>query len=360
VVLAVVAFAFVVLVAADAFGGSAHVAPEVIDGERSSGLVTNVYNPPSRPIEGALNRGDGQIFATQAVDPTVARPELLRSDDPGHDAYRWMRPMLGWTAWAASGGQPGVVPEVLVVLTVLSVLALVAVTARLIEREGGDWRAALLLLLVPGVLSNLRYVGPESAATACMLLGLLLWRHRDGPRWPAILAFAVGGLFREAVLVVPVVLAVQEQLAHQPWWRVRAQSLRLAASCLPFVLWILVLRLRLGSLPEAHGDLLTPVPGAGILDAASSWSLVDGLAALGVLGLAVAALVVGWRTRWAPMIGVLLAQALFTGDAPWMDHSEIGRALVPLCALSLVVLATVPGEVSTRRSAVAGAEAALR
>lgn len=69
--------------------------------DRHEGLISSLYDPPTRPVEAALNQGDGQIFALQASDPFIRRTDLFGSPLPRHHAYRWERPLYGYL-----GGSP--------------------------------------------------------------------------------------------------------------------------------------------------------------------------------------------------------------------------------------------------------------
>lgn len=103
----VAALTFVVAAVVVLTGAAATTAGAVLPG----GLRPSVtlFDRPADGLESVLARGDGQTFAALAQDPTLARPEVFRGP-PAEAAYRAQRPLLGWLAWALSGGQPDRVP----------------------------------------------------------------------------------------------------------------------------------------------------------------------------------------------------------------------------------------------------------
>src|SRR4051812_21773940 len=122
--------------------------------EANDHLISAVYDPPTRPVEIALARGDGQIFATHAQDPLLRRPELVRGGK-AEQAYRFQRPLYGWIGGAASGGQARLAPWALIAMTIGSVVLLAGVVATALAAEGRDPRWAILVALIPGVVTDL-------------------------------------------------------------------------------------------------------------------------------------------------------------------------------------------------------------
>ncbi len=332
VLTALVAAAFVALVAWSWFGVAATVPDR--PGPRGETLSA-VYDPPTRPVEAALNARDGQVFATVAVDPAVRRPELIRGG-PGEQAYRYQRPLLGWVGWAASGGQAALAPWSLVVACALSVVALVAVAAATIARLGGPPLAALVLLVTPGVLADITFVGPEALGTALLLVGLGAWRRGDRrAALAAVAAFAAAGLCRETLLLVPAALAAREVWAG----RYRPAG-ALAASAAPYLAWVLALRVVVGSWPVGTVDgRLSPVPFAGMASQVGGWPPGEAAAIALTLGLGVAGLVWGRDPLLRTAVAAQLPLVVLMGGPVWGRSADVGRVLLPFAALGLVALA---------------------
>lgn len=317
--------------------------------DRAGPLISAMYDPPSNAVENGITKGDGQLFAGQATDPLVRRPEMVRGPE-SEQAYRYQRPVYGWLGWIASGGRPGAVAWGLITVTVLSSVLLVVAAARWLLDRGTDPRWALTMLLLPGVFIDLTWIGPEVLATALVVLGLYRWldvahraepRERDlpadaAPDWIAVACFAAAGLCRETVLLVPFVLMVTSALAGR--WR-RAVGAALAAA--PYVVWVLFLKARIGAWPEGSVEgRLSVLPFGGMLDAVGTWARAEWAFAALLLVLAVAGLVLGRRSGLRALIGANLALAATLGEPVWHRFPDFTRVLLPLGALSL--LAVIP------------------
>lgn len=325
---------------------------------RSTGrLISSMYDPPQDAMENAITTGDGQLFAGQATDPLVRRPEMVRGDR-AEQAYRYQRPMYGWLGWIASGGRPGAVAWALVSVTVLASALLVLAGARWLLDRGTDPRWALTLLLLPGVFIDLTWIGPEVLGTALVVLGLHRWlavgrradpRERDLPvdaraDWVAVACFAAAGLCRETLLLVPFVLMVTSALAGR--WR---RAIGAACSALPYVVWVVVLKVRIGAWPEGSVDgRLSLVPFGGLVDAVGTWARAEYAFAILLLGLAVAALALGRRSGLRAIIAANLALAATLGEPVWHRFPDFTRVLLPMGALSL--LTVLPALVGTSRA----------
>jgi hypothetical protein len=315
--------------------------------EHAGELISSMYDPPESAIENAIDKGDGQLFAGQATDPLVRRPEMVRGD-AAEQAYRYQRPAYGWLGWVASGGRPGAVAVGLIGVTVLSAALLVLVAARWFGDRATDPRWALLLLLLPGVAIDLTWIGPEVLGTALVVLGLHRWldvAHRTDaseralpvvapPDWVAIACFAAAGLCRETLLLVPFVLVLTSAVTGR--WR---RAFGAAGSAVPYVLWVAFLRFRIGSWPQGSVDgRLSLVPFGGLADAAGTWARAEVAFAVLLLGLAVVALARGRGSGLRPVIAANLALAATLGEPVWHRFPDFTRVLLPLGALSLLVV----------------------
>jgi hypothetical protein len=299
----------------------------------------SLYDEPASVADKLIIRGDGQFFAMLARDPTMQRPEVLRTDDPAASfAYRAMRPGYGWMAWAASAGQPDAVSWALLALTVASTLALAAGVLDLCESLGRDQRVALVVVVLPGVVRLLGWTGPEIAAAACACFGVAAAVRGRAARAVGFLLAAA--LLRETLLLVALGLRLAGHL-RKTWW-------------LPFVAvaaWVILVRIVLGAWPSGEGrfelgGIFRAIDGWGVMGV-WSFALLVVLVVLGVRG--------GGRLAWA-LVLVHLPLALTMGESPW-SYDGFSRVFLPLMAL-LLALASPPADPSlTARSALpAGSE----
>lgn len=327
--------------------------PVPAGGGRPSGvLISRIYDPPTRPLERAMNEGDGQIFALQASDPLIRRTDLFGSEVPGHHAYRWERPLYGYLGWAFSLGSSDRVPEGLVVLSICSAALLAGVVAREIESRRGRAVLALLVVMSPGVVTNLWLIGPESLGAALVLLGARRWGLRTGSGWDAVALLGLAALCRETMLLAPAALAIHAQLRRSQdggrWWVPRRDALRMSVACVPLLTWIGFLRLHIGVFPEPSNEtLISVVPFRGLVSAIDSWSTMDMLAAMVVL---IPTIVLLLRLRrfpddhLRPIAWAFAGFAPFVGVTMWSDDAKIGRLLLPLTAIAVVHLGQWVGE----------------
>ena len=148
---------------------------------------------------------DGQFYYRFAFDPVNWHPTAygITIDH----AYRYTRIGYSVVAWALSGGGHGrVLPLVLVFVNLLGVAAM-AWLGGLLARESG--RHALWGLLFAAYFGLVVSVGrdtSEPVADACLLGGLLAYRHRRFVLAAGLVAYAV--FTNEPVLVLPVALAL--------------------------------------------------------------------------------------------------------------------------------------------------------
>lgn len=321
-------------------------------------LISSMYDPPQSAVEHALVKGDGQLFAGQATDPLVSRPEMVRGG-PDEQAYRYQRPLYGWLGWAASGGRPSAVAWALVAITVASVVVLVNAAATWLDARGADPRWGLAIIALPGAFVDLTWVGPEALGTALVVFGLLRWLRPDRPgpvdpagvagRPPDLVAvalFAAAGLSRETLLVVPFVLMLVA--VRRGRWR---HAVAAAATAVPYLLWVAFVYVRIGALPKGSVPGRTSaIPLGGLVAEIGGWGPGDLAFAALMIGLAVAALMLGRDSGLRAIIGAQLALATLLGAPVWHRFPDYGRVLLPLSVLSL--LAVVPA--LAERRAVAG------
>jgi hypothetical protein len=292
---------------------------------------TTLYDPAVRPLEVVLNGGDGQAFAAIGRDPLLRHPEVFRRG-PDEAAYRAQRPLIGWLAWLTVGGRPERVPEGLVVWTVLGIGVLVGAVAQALERAGRISWTALFLVAAPGVISNVRTLGPEALGCGFAVLGVTRWRSH---RWQAVGWFVLAGFCRETLLLVPFVLALHGMVETR---RLRPYLPLLVPPVL-FGGWLLVVNLRTDGWPtQASAGRLAP----GFQGLAEVAGRLDPDVVVVLVVLAVLALVVALRSRRSlagSIVLVHVALASVLGEYVWYSWYDFGRVLLPLVVFGLIALA---------------------
>jgi hypothetical protein len=320
-------------------------------------LLSQSYDPPTRPVELLLNQGDGQAFAHHAQDPFIRHPEGIRG--PAEEqAYRLQRPLFGWLGWAASGGDPGRVAWALMVLIVVSVGAFGGVAAWGCGRFGVSPLWGLFVFAAPGVLDDLLRGTPEVLGAALAGAGLVWWLSARPQRWAAVACFAVAGMVRETMLLVPVALFASSCWEARPRRRPVVEARRrepmrpewrLLLPVVPYVVWVLVLRVGLGAWPTGTvSSRLVLVPFSGAAAVWGGWGL-DEAVSLTLLGLPV--IVAFAVSRHRPLLMVvaahLVAAAVF-GQAVWLSAHGFARVLLPMSLAAVLAIAARarPGEPS--------------
>lgn len=298
------------------------------------GYVT-LYRPPRNGFEAQLDLGDGQAYAALAQDPTLARPGEY------FIATKYLpplasRPAFTYLVWATSLGQPSFLPVTFTLVEAASAGLLAAGVAALLQarRLAQDDRYAVLVVALPGALTSLRWYGPELLAVGLGSIGLALWVKRDPNRWAAAGLFALAGLCREYMLLVPVVATFH-------WLTVERKPFRhvapLALAPLPYLLWTTWVSIRMGKAASETAGLLRS-PANGLWVAMQSWTPLDFV--IGVAALILVLVVVVRFPRdvltWCSMAFALLAIVVNPESArSWEGFS---RVFLPLYVFSLVEL----------------------
>lgn len=86
-----------------------------------------------------------------------------------------------------------------------------------------DDRRAIVIIGLPGYLASIYFFGQDVLALALGMVGVALWlKHRPRPVLAGV-AFAIGTLTRETVIVVPAVIMLSEmfarRLTRRTWFR---------------------------------------------------------------------------------------------------------------------------------------------
>lgn len=148
---------------------------------------------------------DGQFYYRFAFDPADWHPTAfgITVDHP----YRYTRIGYSVVAWVVSFGGHGVLlPLVLVVVNLVCVAAMAWLGGLLAQESGRHALWGLLFAAYFGLVVSIGRDTSEPLADACLLGGLLAYRHRQFALAALLFAYAV--FTNEPVLVFPVALAV--------------------------------------------------------------------------------------------------------------------------------------------------------
>lgn len=136
--------------------------------ERNLEIAAEKWDLPVADVHpwfSAWTLGDGQAFAVIAADPLG----LGFGDDLREPGYRYQRAGYSWLAWAASGGQAGLVPYALAFIGALAVVGTLVLAISLRGRIGPS---AWFLVLNPALYIG--FAGDTAEALAILFLGLTL------------------------------------------------------------------------------------------------------------------------------------------------------------------------------------------
>jgi hypothetical protein len=318
------------------------------------GYVT-LYRDPAPGLESAMAAGDGQAFGAIARDPTMSRPEVFRAG-PADAAYRWQRPLLGYMTYLVSLGQARWEPRAQAIAVAMGAGVAVAAIALMLIARSVSPVFALGVLVSPGVLSAMDRLTAETWMLAFLSIGLLVWQRH--PRSPivAAIAFSFAVLARETALVAVVALLIVEVTRRNRDTRL-AKAVRnawpLAVPVLTYAAWSALLRARLGAWPtDAHDGRLSIVPLRGLLRQADHFAQPRQT----FLWLAVAilfclyALLRARSDQLTPIVTAYGVFALFVGALVWDFWGNFGRALEPLYAYGLVIVATAVARTTRERA----------
>jgi hypothetical protein len=247
-------------------------------------LIGDVYAYPRR-LPGGVEvfnylGYDGQFYYRMARNPANLHWSAYGI---GMDAwYRFVRIGYPALAWLGSAGVPAAIPWALVVINVLAIGAIAMLGGRLAQEAGRHALWGLLLAGYFGLATSVARDLTEPLAAACLLGGILAYRHRHLLTAAGLFAFA--GLTRETALVAPFALAVIRLVAMaRRRTRPSTEDLVWLIPALVFVAWETVLKLATGVIPifqdsgknagapfvaafqaigHNFGDVIRSVPGA--------------------------------------------------------------------------------------------------
>ncbi len=297
-------------------------------------LISAAYDPPVDKVGLYMNQGDGQLFAAEAMDPLMRHPERVGLV-PAEQAYRYQRPLYGWLGWVGSGGRRDDVGLALILLTIAATPLLVVAAGVASVRLGGSPLWGMVMLLAPGVLADLLRCGPEILGTALLAFGIAAWFGPKRRTWLAVALFGIAGLARETMLLVPASLLASGWFVARR--RGRPAPWALLGAFVPYAVWLVVLQLRIGSLPKGSvGGRLSVVPFAGLVGAVGQWQAEEWLA-LGVIAvLAASALARSGSGQLRVLVAAHVALAAVLGTPVWVRYLDFGRVLLPLVLASVL------------------------
>src|SRR6201996_3262802 len=324
-------------------------------------LVGNVYGHPGHLPSGtevfSYPGYDGQFYYRMALAPASFQRTMYGISIDS--TYRFVRIGYSALAWLASAGQHAAVPWALAAINVLS-LAAIAVLGGLFAQEAGRhalW--GLLLAAYFGLATSVARDLTEPLAAACLLGGILAFRHRRLMVAAGLFAFA--GLTRETALVAPMALAIIRLYAMA---RRRArpgrEDLVWLIPALVFVAWEVVLRFATGVIPifqdsgknagapfaaavmaigHNFGDVIRSVPGAP--GAIIIWDLEF----LVLAGFAVVALC-SLRATTVPLyervaLVLYIVEIFCLSPTNWDGYADL-RSFVEVFLLATLILLATP------------------
>jgi hypothetical protein len=293
------------------------------------------------PTEGALNvmlaQGDGQAYLALAEDPGLQRPERFQGPAgavaaEAEMAYWAQRPLLPYATVVLSAGQAEAAPYAMIVLAIVGGTLAASGTAALLAQRGYARPVrGVAVLVFPGAIMSLSWLGPDLLALGLVLWGLYSFRRE---RWVlAVACFTLAALAREFTLLVPAVLALHALLVGRSLPRAIIAGL----PAIGFAAWMVVLYSHLGAFPWDAGADRLGAPFVGIGGALEFWSAADA-----VLNLAnyLLVIIVIRRPRdplsW--VIAAVLAFSLTLGSNVWAHWRHVGRVFLLAQALAFVVV----------------------
>ena len=242
-------------------------------------------------------------------------------------SYRAARPLLGWAVMLTSFGSKIAAEWSLLAWTAIGV-GLMAAAALLLAahwHRRGDW--VPILILLPGVASQVLYGGLcDGLATGLALFGVLWWlQARD--RW-AVVALCLAALTRESTLLVTLALLLAVD---------GRRALRLLTPFAVYAGWVAVIWLRLGVLPLGAHPGSVGIPPGNLLGVLHSWGWVEIVSASTIVVL----LAVAWwrapsrEVRWLVVLSCLFALTFGPGV---LQSSNFARPLLPVTVVGLCLL----------------------
>jgi hypothetical protein len=308
---------------------------------------------------------DGQFYYRFAINPFNWHRTAygITIDHP----YRYTRIGYSVVAWLLSGGgHASALPFVLVLVNLLCVAGIAWLGGLLAHESGRHALWGLLLAAYFGLVVSVGRDTSEPLADACLLGGLLSYRHRRFVLAALLIAYAV--FTNEPVLVFPVALALTRL------WRMYRREARPG---LPDLAWVLpgflylllqgiqhvVVRGTAGGVADASANLTWPLTAlvAG-LDRdihRMSWTHLGtydyNLIEFVALTIFVVAGFLVLRSTTAPIhervafIGFVLVEVVIASSQFWYSVFGDGRTYIDAFVMAVVLLLATPRQIITNR-----------
>jgi len=281
---------------------------------------------------------DGQFYYRLALAPFDLRQPLdgIKIDAPVYRMQRMVYPVL---AWAASLGEPRLVPLALLLINLAGLAAIALLAARLTRCLELPALVPFAIVLWPGFVVTLTHDTTEILSTAFLMAALD--RYFAGRLVVFVALGAIATLTRETTALVLGGLFIYELLLQRNWARI----VLCAVALVPVVIWRQTLATIWGATPSSAAiDVLT-WPMLGIVDAFRSILFGDYVAATGIKGAILRAyafvsiaFLVGFSaltvSRFASARKVLVAgwlpsvalMAVLGANGPWIEPIGFFRA----------------------------------
>jgi hypothetical protein len=339
----------------------------VKDYSHPSQMVPRISHVPSQGY-------DGQFYYRFARDPFNWNPTAY-GITVDHN-YRYTRIGYSLVAWIVSlGGNARVLPTVLVVINLICVGLLAYLGARLARESGRHALWGLAFVAYMGLVISVGRDTSEPLADACMLAGILAYRHRRYV-WAALfMAYAV--FTNEPILVLPVAFALVR--LYQIWKKRVKPGLPDLVWVLPGAVYVILqiaekafVKGKSGGVSDVTSNLTLPfralVPGVYRDLVKSSWThlglydynLIEFIALAIII---VAALLVIRAAKVsleekAAFVGFVLVEIVLASGQFWDSTFGDGRTYIDAFLLGvLMLLATPAGTVTSAVTGAAGAAA---
>jgi hypothetical protein len=339
----------------------------VKDYSHPSQMVPRISHVPSQGY-------DGQFYYRFARDPFNWNPTAY-GITVDHN-YRYTRIGYSLVAWIVSlGGNARVLPTVLVVINLICVGLLAYLGARLARESGRHALWGLAFVAYMGLVISVGRDTSEPLADACMLAGILAYRHRRYV-WAALfIAYAV--FTNEPILVLPVAFALVR--LYQIWKKRVKPGLPDLVWVLPGAVYVILqiaekafVKGKSGGVSDVTSNLTLPfralVPGVYRDLVKSSWThlglydynLIEfiALAIIIVAGLLVIRAAKVSLEEKAAFVGFVLVEIVLASGQFWDSTFGDGRTYIDAFLLGvLMLLATPAGTVTSAVTGAAGAAA---
>ena len=305
---------------------------------------------------------DGQFYYRFARDPFNWNPTAygITVDHP----YRYTRIGYSLVAWIVSlGGNARLLPAVLVVINLICVALMAYLGAKLAQESGRHALWGLAFVAYMGLVISVGRDTAEPLADACMLAGILAYRH-SRYIWAALfIAYAV--FTNEPILALAVAFALVR--LYRMWKKQVRPGVQDLVWVLPGAVYVIlqiaekiVVKGTSGGLADASSNLTLPfkalVPGVyrDIID--SSWThmnrhgysynfnLIDfiALAIIVVAGLLVIRAARVSLEEKAAFVGFVLVEIVLASGQFWDATFGDGRTYIDAFLLGVLLLLATP------------------